>query len=89
MPDLSTTAAGIPCRIRILSYTPADPGRLFGPPEHCWPPAPEEMEWELRDRRGYPAPWLERKLTQSERAAIEQEIADWMKEEEADYEPDY
>jgi hypothetical protein len=46
------------------------------------------MEWELRDRRGYPAPWLERKLTQSDRAAIEQEIADWMKEE-VDYEPDY
>ena len=23
---------------------PGDPGRLFGPPEDCWPPEPDELE---------------------------------------------
>ena len=25
-------------------YTPGDPGRVFGPPEKCYPPEPAEVE---------------------------------------------
>jgi hypothetical protein len=32
------------------------------------------MEWEILDRRGRPAPWLERKVTAKEEASIEEAI---------------
>lgn len=35
-----------------------------------------EVEFEVLDRRGYPAPWLERKLNSGDKNAIEQEIID-------------
>jgi hypothetical protein len=35
-------------------------------------------EWEVRDRRGRPAPWLERKLTEAERKRIDQQVFDYM-----------
>ena len=28
------------------TYYPGDPGRLFGPPERCYPPEPAEIEVE-------------------------------------------
>jgi len=34
-----------------------------------------EMEWELLDRKGYPAKWLENKLTDDDIERIESEIA--------------
>jgi hypothetical protein len=30
------------------------------------PPEPEEFEFTILDRRGRPAPWLERKLTEAD-----------------------
>jgi hypothetical protein len=41
-----------------------------------------ESEWDVLDRRGRPAAWLERKLTDDDRQRIEQEIAEAMTEEE-------
>lgn len=35
-----------------------------------------EMDWFVCDRRGRPAPWLERKLTDNDRQRIEDEIAE-------------
>jgi len=39
--------------IVILSYTPADPGRIIGPPEDCYPPEPSEAEFDLVDSAGF------------------------------------
>jgi hypothetical protein len=40
-----------------------------------------ESEWVVLDRRGRPAAWLERKLTDAERSRIEQEVAETMAED--------
>ena len=61
-----TTVAGIPCQCEVLYYHPARPMKIFGSGKgDCEPPEPEEFEFQLLDRKGYPAPWLENKLTNS------------------------
>lgn len=42
----------IPLEIRILSYTPKDPGRLSGRPEDCYPPEASGIEVEVRTLSG-------------------------------------
>ncbi len=71
---LATDIQGIPCRVRVLTYIPAKAARTWGPPERCYPDQPEVIEFEVLDRRGYPAPWLERKMLDADTRAIEQEI---------------
>lgn len=51
--------AGIPCRIRVDSYEPIVPATWDHPEEGG------DFEFTVLDRRGYPAPWLERKVTPS------------------------
>lgn len=48
--------AGIPAGVHISAY---------------WPPPDEEVDVVITDRRGYAAPWLERKLTRREKADVE------------------
>ena len=59
-----TRVAGIPCQCLVYSYEEAIPMRItgtgFGDAD---PPEPEEFEFRLMDRKGYPANWLEGKLT--------------------------
>lgn len=40
-----------------------------------------DSEWTVCDRRGRPAPWLDRKLTADDKARIEQEIEEFMQED--------
>jgi hypothetical protein len=40
-----------------------------------------ESEWEVLDRNGRPAAWLERKLTDTDRSRIDQEIEEAMTED--------
>jgi hypothetical protein len=64
--------AGMPCKVEILSidgdYVPA---KTNADPDSCYPAEYPEIEWQLLDRRGRPAPWLEAKLTSTEREEIE------------------
>lgn len=59
-----TTVAGIPCQCRVTNYVPYQPMRItgsgFGDAE---PPQEEEFDYQILDRSGYPATWLENKLT--------------------------
>ncbi len=80
MLTIQTKVAGIPCLAEVTSYWPADPGRLSGPPEYCYPPEPAEVEFRILDRRGRPAAWLERKLDDAEGERIEAELAQAMLE---------
>lgn len=64
--EIEHRVAGIPCLIGVVTYdsepqTWDDPGSL-------------DTEWEILDRRGRPAPWLERKVTAKEEASIEEAI---------------
>ena len=62
--------SGIPAIAVVRYYQPPRPWRQHvfpgAGPGDCDPPEDEDIEWELYDRRGYPAPWLERLLDGSE-----------------------
>jgi hypothetical protein len=70
MTDIESTVCGIPCLIRVLHWEPYTPPYLGGPPEHCYPAEGGYGAWEILDRKGKPAPWLENKLTEQERNRI-------------------
>ena len=66
---------GIPCQIHIISFEKVEPFRSQDSREDWL--GGEEMEWELEDRQGYKAPWLEGKLNLNERRQIEATIRGW------------
>ena len=79
--EIESRVAGIPCLIGVshfdcvrgsYSYNAASDMDYYGY---------SESEWDVLDRRGRPAAWLERKLTDDDRRRIEQEIAEAMTEE--------
>jgi len=79
--EIESRVAGIPCLIGVThfdcvrgsySYNAASDMDYYGY---------SESEWDVLDRRGRPAAWLERKLTDDDRKRIEQEIAEAMTEE--------
>ena len=76
---METRVAGIPCTARIdhvnvvkgsYSYNAASDHDYHGY---------SEVVWELCDRRGRPAPWLDKKLTNADAARIENEILEYSK----------
>lgn len=66
MTEFNSRVAGIPCVIRIQYAEPFTVGFISGPPERCYPDEGGLLVWQVLDRRGRPAPWLERKLTPAE-----------------------
>ncbi len=56
-----TQIEGIPCICKVTYYSPAKPmtGSGYG---DCDPPEEEEFDFEILDRKGYRAHWLERKV---------------------------
>lgn len=74
---MESSIAGIPCLIEITYFkkvagdtsTWASDWDYYGY---------TESEWNVRDRKGYPAAWLEKKLTDYERENIESEIEEFM-----------
>lgn len=70
----ATKVQGIPCQCEITHYLAAQPAQLFGPPEQCCQAEDGELEFRLLDRKGYPAAWLERKMSPVEVARIEEEF---------------
>lgn len=70
-----TKVAGIPCQCRVTHFYPPQPMRVH---KTNWgfaePATPAEFEYVLLDRKGYPAPWLEKKLNQQAREALKEEI---------------
>jgi len=80
--DFDTRVAGIPCQVDVTFYSEPLPMRItgtgFGDAD---PPEPEEFEFNLLDRKGYPARWLERKLTEDDEVRILEEYKDSMRYE--------
>lgn len=69
--QFQSKVCGIPCIVEVTTYCKAQPMRIWGSGMgDCDPPEPEEFEFQLLDRKGYRAAWLEAKLTD----AIEQQI---------------
>lgn len=70
---VDTRICGIPCTVRVLSaeYTKPD--------SNCWSSDWDyyggwELDWEVCDRRGRPAPWLARKMTDADTGRLEKEL---------------
>ena len=78
MSEFESTCCGIPCIIRVLSWDGYKPAYVSGPADRCYPEEGGEGEWEILDRRGRPAPWLEVKLTDKERIRIDEEVFNHM-----------
>lgn len=76
--EFETAVAGIPCRIGITAWEPHRPGRFSAAPEYCYPDDGGYGEWEVLDRNGRRAPWLERKLTANETDHIEEQVFELM-----------
>mgnify|MGYP003609651993 FL=1 len=87
MADLQTRISGIPCQIEVTSYYPATPMKWFRNGD-CAPPEDEEIEFRVLDRKGYPAPWLEKKMNEEDRIRIEKELLA-LKEDDSDYDGYY
>jgi hypothetical protein len=67
--EFETRISGIPCIIQVTGYseTPSD----FTSRESDWDYYGEiEIEFNVLDRKGYPAKWLEKKLTHSDNERI-------------------
>lgn len=59
-----TYVAGIPCQCEVLEYQPYQPMRITGSGYgDAEPPEDEVFEFRLLDLNGYPAAWLEKKVT--------------------------
>lgn len=71
---METRIAGIPCTVQIdhCHVTQGTYSRQAETPEEYY--GAREIEFTVCDRRGRPAPWLERKLTPDDTARIETEI---------------
>jgi len=63
---------GIPCQVRVTHYLRQRPDSRADNPDDYY--GYVELEYDVLDRRGRPAPWLERKLDQREIERLEEEI---------------
>ena len=79
--EFESTVAGIPCIIHITSYSGGRPATHWEPCEY------PEVEIEVCDRRGRPAPWLERKLDSKARADLETEALEHIASSRNDEDP--
>lgn len=75
---IETEVSGIPCIAAVTHYDPGYAGRgLSGPVDSYMdisPPEPECVEFEILDRKGYPAGWLIRKANDEDFERIEREL---------------
>ena len=85
MTEFASTVCGIPCIVRVKYWDAYVPAQTSGPPERCYPSEGGEGDWEILDRRGRPAPWLDNKLTDDDRYRIDTEVFNHMKNLHDDY----
>lgn len=66
---IETTVSGIPCQIQVdRCFVQKPMGRSADSDWDCY--GYEEIEFSVLDRKGYPAAWLEKKLTDADRERI-------------------
>lgn len=76
--EIESRVAGIPCLIGVIDWEAYVPAYTSGPPDRCYPSEGGCGSWDVLDRRGRKAAWLERKLTAADERRIEQEVFDAM-----------
>jgi len=76
--EIESRVASIPCIIGVVEYFSVA-GSYSQNAASDWDyHGYSESEWVVCDRRGRPAPWLERKLTDKDSSRIESEIAKYL-----------
>lgn len=63
--------SGLPCYVCVTHYEPEIPANLSGHPDSWTPSEGGELEFEVYDRKGYRAEWLEEKVDDTSFLAIE------------------
>ena len=77
---METRIAGIPCRVEMTRCFVQRPlGPRCDSDLDCY--GYHEVEFDVLDRNGRPAPWLERKMNDSERVKIEELLMEEMSDE--------
>jgi hypothetical protein len=79
--EIESTVAGIPCLIGVTDFSSVRGSYSYHADSDMDYYGYTESEWVVLDRRGRPAAWLERKLTDADRSRIEQEVAETMAED--------
>jgi hypothetical protein len=79
--EIESTVSGIPCLIGVTEFSSVRGSYSYHADSDMDYYGYTESEWVVLDRRGRPAAWLERKLTDAERSRIEQEVAEAMAED--------
>jgi hypothetical protein len=80
--DIDVRVCGIPAIARVLHYRPYEPAYRRGHPDNWEPASPPEIDFEILDRRGRPAPWLDRKLNNEARARLERGLIEYLEAED-------
>jgi hypothetical protein len=75
--EIETRVAGIPCIIGVIEYSSTSGSYSYNAASDWDYYGYSESEWEVCDRRGRPAPWLARKVTDKISREIESEIAEY------------
>jgi hypothetical protein len=75
--EIDSRVAGIPCRIGVTEFNRTGGSYSYNADSDIDYYGYTEMDFEVLDRRGRPAAWLERKLDKTERADIEYLISDY------------
>jgi len=79
--EIESTVAGIPCLIGVTEFSSVRGSYSYNAPSDMDYYGYSESAWDVLDRRGRPAAWLERKLTDADRSRIEREIEEAMTED--------
>ena len=75
--EFESRVAGIPCIIGVTHYVRVKGSHSYNAASDMDYYGYTECDFVVLDRRGRPAPWLERKLTDSIQRDIEQETAEY------------
>ena len=79
MTEFNSTVSGIPCIIKVTEYTNV-PARISGLWENS-SPAEFEFEYEVFDRKGYRALWLEEKLMPADDDRLAEEFITYLQDD--------
>ena len=83
MVDIESHVKGIPCIIRVTHFVKVKGSHSYNAPSDWDYYGYTEMEYEILDRKGYKAPWLESKIDKATHTRIQEVIAEY--HEEVDY----
>ena len=72
--EMETRICGIPCIVGVATYNQVKGSHDFHAASDVDYWGYEEIEFDVMDRNGRLAPWLERKMTDQDYAKVEKEI---------------